>query len=278
MVWKEQFRRNKESNPSRDWPRLWEERERALKFWALFQENRERVDWALQGTDMTPTSKVLDIGSGPGILAIPFAKKVRHVTAVEPAEGMVSILKEKMAEHSVQNITIVKKRWEDVNVNADLQPPYDVVIASFSLGMPEIRAAIDKMLAVSSKYVYLYWFAGDTSWDIHFKEIWPLLHSKVYYPEPKCNIIFNLLYQMGIYPNVEVFNHRLNQRFSSLPEALDALRSQYRIETESQEVIFRDYLSGLLEKENGSLVLPGFTIRVKIWWKNDRNYGNWETK
>jgi len=266
-VWREQYRRNKESNPSRDWPRLWEDRKRALKFWALFAENRERVDWGLQGTDIAATSRVLDIGAGPGVLAIPIAKKVQHVTAVEPGDGMVSVLKEKMAEHDVQNISIVQKRWEDVDVNADLQPPYDVVIASFSLGMLEIRAAIEKMVAVSSKYVYLYWFAGDTSWDIQFKELWPLLHGRAYHPEPKCDILFNVLYQMGIYPNVEVFNHQLHQCFSSLPEALDALRSQYQIDTDAQEVTFREHLPRLLQEKNGSFILPSFTIRVKMWWE-----------
>jgi len=258
---------NKESNPSRDWPRLWVDKERALRFWALFQENRERVNWALQGTDIAPTSRVLDIGAGPGVLAIPFAKKVQHVTAVEPAEGMVGVLKDNMAEQGIGNISIVQKRWEEVDVKEDLQPPYDVVVASFSLGMPEIRAAIEKMVAVSSRYVYLYWFAGDTSWDLQFKEIWPRLHGRSYHPEPKCDVLFNVLYQMGIYPNVEVFNHQLDQRFSSISEAMDALRSQYRIETKEQELILREHLKRMLLEKNGSLILPSFTVRVNMWWR-----------
>ena len=83
------------------------------------------------------------VSAGPGTLAIPFAEKAAHVTAVEPAEGMCSVMQEKMAEFGVKNITIVQKRWEDVDVARDLEPPYDVVIASFSLGMQDIRAAID---------------------------------------------------------------------------------------------------------------------------------------
>ena len=41
-------------------------------------------------------SRVLDIGAGPGTLAIPFDQKVAHVTAVEPAECMCSVMREKM--------------------------------------------------------------------------------------------------------------------------------------------------------------------------------------
>ena len=54
--------------------------------------------------------------AGPGTLAIPFARRVASVTAVEPAEGMVSVLKEKMVEEGVSDIDVVQKRWEDVSV------------------------------------------------------------------------------------------------------------------------------------------------------------------
>lgn len=51
---------------------------------------------------------------------------------------MCSVMREKMAEFGVRNISVVQKRWEDVDVEKDLQPPYDVVVASFSLGMQDI--------------------------------------------------------------------------------------------------------------------------------------------
>ena len=45
---------------------------------------------------------------------------------------MCSVMKEKMA--------------------SDLSTPYEVVIASFSLGMQDIRAAVEKMMQSSSRY------------------------------------------------------------------------------------------------------------------------------
>jgi len=39
--------------------------------------------------------------------------------------------------------------------------------------MLDIRAAIEKMLAAASGNVYLYRFAGDTSWDVQRKDLWP---------------------------------------------------------------------------------------------------------
>ncbi len=76
--------------------------------------------------EITSQFHVLDIGAGPVTLAIPFAQKAARVTAVEPAEGMCSVMKEKMSEFSLSNIRVVQKRWEDVDVAVDLEPPYDV--------------------------------------------------------------------------------------------------------------------------------------------------------
>jgi precorrin-6B methylase 2 len=58
---------------------------------------------------LTPESRVLDIGAGPGSLAIPLAEMVAHVTAVEPAEGMMEILKQNMETYGTRNIDCVYK-------------------------------------------------------------------------------------------------------------------------------------------------------------------------
>ncbi|NYT01142.1 MAG: class I SAM-dependent methyltransferase [Methanosarcinales archaeon] len=266
-VWKSQMQRSREGCLSRDCALIWDGRESALKFWKMSQENRARVDKTVWSTDVGPRSRVLDIGAGPGTLAIPFARKVSHVTAVEPAAGMVSILREKMAEEGVSNISVVQKRWEDVDVSGDLQPPYDVVIASFSLGMKDIRAAIEKMQEASSRYVYLYHFAGPTSWDRQWMDLWPLLHGREYSPGPKCDVLYNVFYQMGIYPHLRTFRLEHSQRFTSLQEAVDTLSPQCQAATEEQRAVLRDYLGRRLQEENGSLVLPSESIRVKMWWE-----------
>jgi SAM-dependent methyltransferase len=268
-VWKRQINRNRKSSTVRECARVWESRKNALRFWNMSQENRHRTERTIQGTDIKPDSRVLDIGAGPGTLAIPFAREVAHVTAVEPAEGMVSVLKEKMEENGASNISVVQKRWEEVDVNADLEPPYDVVIASFSLGMEDIRSAIEKMTLASSRYVYLYHFAGPTHWDLQWKELWPKLHGKEYHPGPKSDVLYNVLYQMGIYPHVRTFRLQHSQRFPTLQEAFDALRLQFQAETEEQKAILLEYLKRTLLQENGAVALPASSIRVKIWWEKE---------
>jgi SAM-dependent methyltransferase len=267
LVWKGQIQRNREQGQGRDCARIWERRESALQFWDMCHRERSRIDKTIWETDTTPQSRVLDIGAGPGTLAIPFARKVAHVTAIEPAEGMVNVLGEKAAEFGVQNISIVQKRWDDVSVKEDLQPPYDVVIASFSLGMLDIRAAIEKMMEASSKYIYLYHFAGPTSWDRQWSELWPKLHGRDYQPGPKCDVLYNVLYQMGIYPNILTFRLDHPQRYSSLEEAERALAPQVQADSDEQKEVLRNFLRGALRTDEGTLVLPSSSIRVKMWWE-----------
>lgn len=45
-----------------------------------------------------------------------------------------------------------------------------------------------------------------------------------------------------------------------------ALVPQAQVESEEQKALLKDYLRGVLKKEDGKLVLPGSSIRVKIWW------------
>jgi len=266
-VWKNQMKRSRESSPGRDCACIWSSRESALKFWNMCQKEQNRIKRTVWETDITEKSRVLDIGAGPGTLAIPFAKKAAHVTAVEPAEGMCAVMREKMTELGVNNITVVQKRWEEAEVARDLEPPYDVVVASFSLGMYDIRDAIEKMIQVSSRYIYLYHFAGESTWSRQWKDLWPRLHGREYISGPMSDVLYNVLYQMGIYPNITTFKMDHQQRYSSWDEAMMELATLARAESEEQKAVLREYLERNLKWEDGELVMHGTSIRVKIWWE-----------
>ncbi|MDP2753680.1 MAG: class I SAM-dependent methyltransferase, partial [Nitrospirota bacterium] len=59
---------------------------------------------------ITPEFEVLDIGAGPGTLLIPFAKKVKKVTAVEPAVGMIECLKRNAEQKGIENFEIMNSK------------------------------------------------------------------------------------------------------------------------------------------------------------------------
>lgn len=58
-----------------------------------------------------PGDTVLDIGAGGGRYSLPLALHAREVIAVEPSEGMRSVLAEGMAEHGIDNIRVVESTW-----------------------------------------------------------------------------------------------------------------------------------------------------------------------
>ncbi|WP_342685811.1 MULTISPECIES: hypothetical protein [unclassified Methanoculleus] len=59
------------------------------------------------------------------------------------------------------------------------------------------------------------------SWDAMSRELWPILHGSPYASSPKCDTLYNVLYSMGIYPNIETFPLRHVNRFADLDEAVD---------------------------------------------------------
>ncbi len=270
-VWVAQMEAHHACN-KRECASIWEEKESAREFWEVsLRDGQRRALETIKHLHLTPDSRVLDIGAGPGSLAIPLAGKVRSITAVEPSKGMTEVLEENMAEYKCDNISIVRKRWEDIDIEADLEGRYDVVIASFSLGMPDIRKSIEDMLTVASGNIYLYWFAGDTSWDRHSKALWPSLHGTAYHASPKSDVLYNVLYDMGIYPHTEIFKLGRTDVYSSLKEAVDKLTGQFSVTNEEQRKILEQYLDENLIKENGNYIYDARSTRVRMWWSTQAN-------
>ncbi|MDK2892534.1 MAG: hypothetical protein PWQ49_926 [Methanohalophilus sp.] len=266
-VWKDQMLRHEDADMLGEAEDVWGTYENAKKFWESSRKDGKRIKKSLSEIEFNENSRVLDIGAGPGSLTIPLAEHVAHVTAVEPSDGMTKVLEENIADSGLDNITHIKKAWEDVDVG-ELYGPYDVIIASYSLHVPDMKQAIEKIQAVSNGNVYIYWFAGDTSWDVDYNKIWPILHNREYCPFPKCDIIYNILYNMGIYPNIETFELTHTSRYSSLDEAVRHYRFHYRISTPRQEQLLKKHLESILRKEGDELIMENRTTRVRMWWSN----------
>jgi 16S rRNA G527 N7-methylase RsmG len=270
-VWKEQMTKHNEMNGGMDCASYWADEEEARNYWKMLKGENDLIENLILGMKIDSTSRVLDIGAGPGTLALPFSKKAAHVTAVEPSASMASVLRGNIEEYGINNIDCVQKRWEEVDIERDLKAPYDMVIASFSLGMTDIKAAIQKMMEASSKYVYLAWFAGEPSWDGHYRELSSILYGNVaYHPMPKSDVLFNLLYQMSIYPNVRVFPFEMFHRFPSFEDAVDYFGGQFRATTDNQKSALRDNLPQILEKDGDSWALRHYSLNMMIWWENNR--------
>ncbi len=232
--------------------------------------HQARVDKTLKVLPLTPESSILDIGAGPGNLALPMAKIVKSVTTVEPSFGMNEIMKESIKEQDIVNIISVEKTWEEVDVNKDLYPPYDIVMASMSLGMRDIRAAIEKMNQVCKGSVVLFWHAGTPGWEDMPNQLWPQLFGKQYHGGPKSDILFQVLYQMGIYPEIKVFPNHFHEVFPSMEAALAFYIKRFEMIELQHRPVLESYLEKkILKTEQG--FVHGFNhTAMKISWKIER--------
>lgn len=268
-IWKTRMEKRNRLVPV-DCGSLWQRRDSAEHFWRAARKNsRTRLEITLADFELDARSRILDIGAGPGNLAIPFAMEFGHVTAVEPAEGMIRLLKENAAKKNIKNLKPVQKRWEVFDVETDLDAPCDLVIASFSLGMPDLKEAVCKMIESSAKYICLFWFAGTSVWEKHAHAIWSVLHNTPYIPTPKADVLFGMLYQMGIYPEMRVFPFSGQTTFSSLEEAVELMGPRFRVETEKQGEMLYDYFEKHMEKADGQFVQKNHAVQVKLWWRKN---------
>ncbi|MBN1324046.1 MAG: class I SAM-dependent methyltransferase [Methanotrichaceae archaeon] len=265
--WNDMWRRKVEAssweNKHENWIEFWDRR--AEGYDSRVKSNRERQIEAVLGLNIESEDSVLDVGAGPGTFSIPIARKARLVTAVEPSRGMISCLCRNAREEGLENIVPIEKLWEDVRPIQDVAE-HDVVIASYSLGMKDIRGALEKMDLLAKRWVYLFHFAGDAS--AIYRDLWYEAHHEEYRSGPDYIYLINVLHQMGIYANVEVSSEEQIQRFSDLDEAASHWSENLDAPPEAEKAI-RDHLSSMLERDGDDLVQREMMRRVKIWWRPD---------
>jgi SAM-dependent methyltransferase len=265
-VWADRLRRRYHAG-AQTCDKMWATRDSARRYWNMATADPRYVARTMGGIAVGKSFSLLDIGAGPGNIAIPLAAKVARITAVEPAAGMADVLEKNCRQRAITNIACIRKKWEDIDPALDLNGPYDVVLAAFSLGMEDLAGAIAKMVRVARRRVYLFWFAGATDWEALYKDLWPKLHGRAYCPGPKADVLFNLCHQMGIYPNVTVFPYRSALRFASLNEALKEYRQRLRVSGLRADKALREMIEHRMIREGKSLVLHHTWTCVKFWWE-----------
>jgi hypothetical protein len=76
-----------------------------------------------------------------------------------------------------------------------------------------------------------------------------------------------VLYEAGIYANVEMMPFVKEYRFSSRDEMTAFSRYRFRVETPEQERVLDAYLAPLVQEKNGEVVVSGSSTYAKVWWK-----------
>jgi SAM-dependent methyltransferase len=95
--------------------------------------NIEVADIVLQEAQARPGERVLDVGCGPGATAIPLAAAVApggHVTGVDISEPMLGLLRKRVAERGIANLTPL---LADAQTYAFVPGSFDLLTSRFGV-------------------------------------------------------------------------------------------------------------------------------------------------
>ncbi len=194
---------------------------------------------------LTPKTRVLDIGAGPGSWALPMARHCAHVTALEPARGMTDIIAARMEAEGVTNITIDQHTWQEVDLEeSNYKKSFDLVFASMTPGI-DGPDTLKKMMGASREFCYMSGFSGPGMhqqfaplWKKFFNAPMPKKTHDLIYP-------FNLLYAMGLRPDLTFswWNKEINwDREHTIRHFVNFFESHMEITPEAQDLI-ADYVN-----------------------------------
>ena len=210
---------------------------------------------------------ILDLGCGDGNISVPLAKRAKFVTGVDSAEKMLEKFDMKAQKENVANYKTI---LEDLTrVTKDNIGNHDIVVASRSLNnVIPIKQTLKNIDEIANKYVYITLF-GPNNWRME-KEFYQYILGKEYNEFPSHRYLFNILVDMGIYPNVENLDIGRPREYSSVDEAIES--GKWRLDTLGDDEILklREYLNDVLipNPETGKLSNPNDRADwVLIWWK-----------
>lgn len=264
-----------ESPDAVDWVGFWAERlsGKKNKDWdkaapGFYKRTRkdDYQDALFDSLILDENDTVLDVGCGEGSVTIPIAKRVKKVIGLDSSTRMLEYLEKRADDNGMDNIETVLKpieeiRYEDIG-------DVDVVICSRSLNgiipIDEVLLELDK---IADKYVFITVF-GPENKKIE-KEFDRELGIKTE-DFPDYNYFFNILFNLGIYPNVQRFDLNNYREYDSIEDAMDNGKFRLDLYTDEEKGLLKKYLERILsydEKTKKYYNVNDKADWILIWWK-----------
>jgi len=202
--------------------------------------------------EVTAKTTVLDVGAGTGRFALGLAPQVQRVIAVEPNSTMLSFLQRDAAQQGIDNIECVNMTWEEAPT--DLRA--DVVICSHVLyPIWDVEAFVAKLYAATLHTCYIYMRAVHL--DALTAHLWRHFHGDVRCLSPAYIHALDVLYDMGLYADVEIVHMPPSLRFHSIEQAVEELTEQLILPDDQEtQAELRMMLAAWLVERGGRLVPP----------------------
>lgn len=257
-----------------DWAQLWSDLvrvqtpEREKDFWKE-KSNRRRWakpdssrDFIVAQLEAAPGSTLLDIGAGTGKWSILLSRYARQVTAIDPSPTMLQAMQENLQSEAVTNVRVIAGAWPEMTVE-----PHDFSLCSHAMyGSADLPAFIRRMVQVTRRLCFLVLRAPTIDGIMAGAAMRVWGHP---YDSPNFQVAYNVLLQMGIYPNVLMENGGLwtPWKNASIEEALAEVKHRLGLGPSGEHDEFMiDLLRRRLILEDGQYVWPRSVRSALIYW------------
>ncbi len=214
-----------------------------------------------------PDETWLDIGAGAGRFALPLARRVRRVIAVDPSEGMLAALREGMAEHAIPNVEVRLGRWPaawdeapERALDADV-----ALMAHVGYDIEAIGPFLDAMEAAAARLCVAVLMDRQPSSSVD--AFWPPIHGESRVDLPGWHELVELLRLRGRSPQVdEVIRPR--RAYESLDQIEGFARRQLWLEPGgAKDEHLRELVAGLAVRDGDDWYLErsDATVAVVTW-------------
>ncbi len=260
-----------------DWAGFWAERlkDKVDKDWdkaapGFFKRTRkdDYQDALFDMLILDENDTVLDVGCGEGSVTVPLAKKVKKVIGLDSSPKMLEYLEKRADDNNIENIETIFKPIEEITY--DEIGDVDVVVCSRSLnGIIPIEDVLTELNKIANKYVFITIFGPENK---KIEKDFDKRIGKLTENFPDYNYFFNILYNMGIYANIERFDLNNYREYDSIDEAVDNGKFRLDLYTDEEKEELKKYLSEILTKDEKTGKL--FNVKDKadwimVWWKKE---------
>ncbi|HLF78419.1 MAG TPA: methyltransferase domain-containing protein [Dehalococcoidia bacterium] len=195
----------------------------------------------------------LDIGAGGGRYTLPIALLAARVFAIEPSQGMRSVLSASAREEGITNLEVFDERWPGPSE----APIADVAfISQVGYDIEEFGAFLDQMEAHARRLCVAVMF--ERSPIAEFAALWPDVHGEERILLPALPELLTLLFARGRRPAVHGL-YLPPRTYASL----DALHRAARRPLWVREGSAQDQRLGVAVKDIAKAVEEGFTLNSR---------------
>jgi SAM-dependent methyltransferase len=204
----------------------------------------------------------LDVGAGFGALARPLARRMAHVTALEPAAAMAAALRRAVAREGHGNVTVLEAAWGAVPL-----PPHDLVLCAQVGPLLRDAAFLRAARDVARRGVALVQNAPGGDDKFFFAELCPRLCGRAYGSGGEAAALLRTLADLGVAPEVTTIEYRSDQPFESLEEACEFWMTYLGRADAEARAFLRQFLPGRLERREGGWIAPCRRRAQVVQWR-----------